>query len=230
MRNEQLPEHRDRGVGQTLDIHSIFLTIQGEGPYAGRQAVFIRLAGCNLQCPNCDTDYTSLRVKKDIPSIVKDVQLVAERATLIVITGGEPFRQRLAPLVVALMRQGFAVQIESNGTLHETGFPYERVTLVVSPKTGSINPMIVEHIAALKYVGRWGDLADDDGLPLRALDHPAKPRLARPPEGFRGEIFLQPEDSYSPTDNHLNVEAVKASCREYGYRLCLQLHKIINVE
>lgn len=230
MRNEQLPEHRDRGVGQTLDIHSIFLTIQGEGPYAGRQAVFIRLAGCNLQCPNCDTDYTSSRNKLEIPDIIKRVQASAERATLIVITGGEPFRQRLAPLVAALFKQGFSVQIESNGTLHETGFPYAKVTLVVSPKTGSINPMIVPFIAALKYVGRWDDLDEDDGLPLRALDHPAKPKLARPPEGFRGELFLQPEDSYNIQENHRNVEAVKASCRKHGYRLCLQMHKIINVE
>lgn len=230
MRNEQPPEHRDRGVGQTLDIHSIFLTIQGEGPYAGRQAVFIRLAGCNLQCPNCDTDYTSSRSNQDVPDIIKTVQMIAERATLIVITGGEPFRQRLAPLVIALMRQGFSVQIESNGTLHEPGFPYAKVTLVVSPKTGSINPLIVEHIAALKYVGRWDDLDADDGLPLRALEHPAKPKLARPPEGFRGELFLQPEDSYNIQENHRNVEAVKTSCRKHGYRLCLQMHKIINVE
>jgi organic radical activating enzyme len=230
MRNEQLPEHRDRGVGSTLDIHSIFLTIQGEGPYAGRQAVFIRLAGCNLQCPNCDTDYTSFRVKKDIPRIVKDVQLVAERATLIVITGGEPFRQRLTPLVTALFRQGFAIQIESNGTLYEHMFPYGKVLLVVSPKTGSINPMLVPHIAALKYVGSWGDLSPDDGLPTFALAHPAKPMLARPPEGFNGEIFLQPEDSYNIQANHRNVEAVKDSCRKHGYRLCLQIHKIINVE
>lgn len=230
MRNEQLPEHRDRGVGQTLDIHSIFLTIQGEGPYAGRQAVFIRLAGCNLQCPNCDTDYTSTRSKLEIPKIVKGVQATAQRATLVVITGGEPFRQRLSPLVTALMREGFAVQLESNGTLYEHGFPYNKVTLVVSPKTGSINPMIVPFIAALKYVGSWDDLSPTDGLPTFALGHPAKPMLARPPEGFRGELFLQPEDSYNIQENHRNVEAVKASCQKFGYRLCLQMHKIINVE
>src|SRR3954467_9071958 len=48
-----------RSDGNSLSIHSIFYTLQGEGPYSGCPAVFMRLAGCNLQCPGCDTDYTS---------------------------------------------------------------------------------------------------------------------------------------------------------------------------
>ena len=51
--NTQEPEKIDRD--RHLDVHSIFHTIQGEGPYCGHPAVFIRLAGCNLQCPGCDT-------------------------------------------------------------------------------------------------------------------------------------------------------------------------------
>ena len=59
--NQQAPEKQQlRGDG-LLAVHSIFYTIQGEGPFAGETAVFVRLAGCNLQCPLCDTDYTSDR-------------------------------------------------------------------------------------------------------------------------------------------------------------------------
>ena len=53
--NGQPIEKVQRTFDGTLEVHSIFKTIQGEGPFCGTPAVFIRLAGCNLQCPWCDT-------------------------------------------------------------------------------------------------------------------------------------------------------------------------------
>ena len=38
-------------------VNEIFYSIQGEGRNTGRAAVFIRLSGCNLKCPFCDTDH-----------------------------------------------------------------------------------------------------------------------------------------------------------------------------
>ena len=58
-RNTQPAEKQVKSSGLILAINSIFYTIQGEGPFAGSPAVFVRLAGCNLQCPMCDTEYTS---------------------------------------------------------------------------------------------------------------------------------------------------------------------------
>ena len=57
-----------------LKVHSIFNTIQGEGPLAGKPAVFVRLAGCNLQCVQCDTDYTSKEEKLSPPAIVERIK------------------------------------------------------------------------------------------------------------------------------------------------------------
>jgi len=59
--NQQKPEPRAKGDGSILDFHSMFFTIQGEGPFAGHRSIFVRLAGCNLQCPGCDTEYTQGR-------------------------------------------------------------------------------------------------------------------------------------------------------------------------
>ena len=74
-----------------LDVHSIFPTIQGEGPFVGQPAIFIRLAGCNLQCPLCDTEYTEGRIRLSVPVIFDAVQEhIRLFAPLIVITGGEP--------------------------------------------------------------------------------------------------------------------------------------------
>ena len=75
-----------------VEIVDIWKTIQGEGPLAGCPSVFIRLAGCNLRCPWCDTDYTSNRKLWRASEVVELVRAIRPSG-LVVLTGGEPFRQ-----------------------------------------------------------------------------------------------------------------------------------------
>lgn len=229
MLNSQPIEKRDNGDGGThLYVNSIFQTIQGEGPFVGEPAVFIRLAGCNLQCPMCDTEYTQ-RSNLSIANIMEGV-LVTPQTRLVVITGGEPFRQTLLPLVKTLLDHNYTVQIETNGTLfQELPYWHEDLVIVCSPKTGKINNQLMPHIHSLKYVARAGRLSPIDGLPLVALEHPNSPALARPPEEWNGEIYLQPEDEQDERRNFQNTNAVIESCLTYNHRLCIQTHKIIGV-
>ena len=229
MLNNQPPEKRVRSADGSVVVHSIFPTIQGEGPFAGCPAIFIRLAGCNLQCPGCDTDYTTTRTPLS-PAVIIDTLLETPLPhNLVVITGGEPFRQNLTPLVNALLEADYVVQIETNGTLHDADFPYQRCTIVVSPKTGSIARGLIEHIDALKYVLHADHLDPRDGLPLEALGHTASPRLARP-NGLVIPIYIQPEDTQDPVQNSKNIAACIASTMKFGYALGLQTHKLIGVE
>lgn len=226
--NLQPIEKQNLNYDGTLEIHSIFYTIQGEGPFVGRPAIFIRLAGCNLQCPQCDTDYTSERSSVGPYSLLEQVQRLDE-VSLIVITGGEPFRQNLVPAVNLLLGSGYEVQIETNGTLYLPGFPYDKVTVVCSPKAGTLNRMLVAHpgaIHSLKYVAGAGNIAPD-GLPIRALEHPAAPQVARPPSNFTGNIYLQPVDEKDVVRNQENLDVVVESCLQHGYTLGIQLHKLI---
>jgi 7-carboxy-7-deazaguanine synthase len=233
--NIQPIEKRSQRTDGSLQVHSIFHTIQGEGPFCGTPAVFVRLAGCNLQCPACDTDYTSTRALMAPHSILALVQEQA-RSGLVVITGGEPFRQELRPFLWELVDAGYYVQIESNGTLQPAVFGYnllpddrKGVYLVCSPKTGKLHPDVYNVACALKYVVSHDAIREEDGLPLSALRHPSNPYPARPPEGWNRPVYVQPMDAHDQQLNRLNYKAAVASCLKHGHILQLQVHKIIGV-
>lgn len=232
--NQQKPEKSTNDAGTSLAVNSVFHTIQGEGPFAGSPAIFVRLAGCNLQCPLCDTEYTNrteLRVEEIEQRIRGAVTPNHTLPNLIVLTGGEPFRQPITKLVYHLLMRGFRVQIETNGTLFRP-LPYgvDTLTIVCSPKAGKLNRELAPHIDAFKYVAtRESLIGSDDGLPMHALEHPNGKGLVRPPTSFQGVVYLQPVDEQNPADNEANLQAVVNSCMKYGYRLCIQIHKLIGV-
>ena len=235
--NSQPIEKQDKSEIGDLEVHSIFKTIQGEGPFTGTRSIFVRLAGCNLQCPLCDTDYTSKRIKMTVLKLITQInELTVSEITggiqpgyLIVITGGEPFRQNLKPFIDLLLEHGYNVQIETNGTLFQE-LPYDLITVVCSPKTFKINRFLKVHINALKYIAKANDIGSIDGLPLYVLDHIAEPCVSRPPMGFSGTVYIQPADEGDPLRNHKNLDAAITSVMKHGYTLCLQTHKIIGME
>jgi len=231
--NNQPAEKRDMRNSSALSIHSIFKTIQGEGPHAGIRAVFIRLAGCNLQCPGCDTDYTNGRRMMSCGEIIRkvfDLHGTSTSSGLVVITGGEPFRQDLNALISLLSKSHYRIQIETNGTLPPSfDHVIPPVDIVCSPKTGGVNYHLLPYITAYKYV-LHAERVGKDGLPTRALEHPAAPYVARPHKEFNGDIYLQPEDTGDQLQNKLNENAVVQSCLKHGYRVQLQLHKLLNME
>jgi organic radical activating enzyme len=191
----------------------------------------------------CDTDYTSERSWISPKQLTWEINAALPKdweespagshSQLVVITGGEPFRQNLRPAIEMLLESNYAVQIETNGTLYQD-LPYEDITVVCSPKAGSINKNLAEHITALKYVVSAteviGVLGADDGLPNNALNHPAAPRLARPPKSFQGPIYIQPAEEQEEVKNHVNTNLAIDSVLKYGYVLQLQTHKIIDME
>lgn len=211
-----------QGDGSVLEVKHLFPTLQGEGPYAGQPAVFIRLAGCNLACEFCDTEFED-GVSMSLEAILAKVQelsldIAGQRVRdLAVITGGEPFRQPIGPLCDALLALGLRVQIETNGTLFRPLDP--RVSIVCSPKNTGIGyhpvrPDLQEHISAYKFLlstrdSRYGD------VPQWQTDVP---------------VYVQPMDEYAPEINAANLALASRLAQEHGYRLSLQLHKMLGIE
>lgn len=225
MINIQPIEKRDPGNGSTLKVHSIFRTIQGEGPFCGKRAVFVRLAGCNLQCPGCDTTYTGNQVvEMDVDTILHAVLKQGE-SELVVVTGGEPFRQNISRLCNAIIDRGYIVQVETNGTLPPSPHLNKSTVIVCSPKTGKVHSEIVERATCFKYVLSH-DSISEDGLPIRVLGNPGKVYRPRTPV----RIYVQPMDSYDEQENNKNLNACINACLQHGYTLQLQLHKLIGVE
>ena len=228
-----------------LDVHSIWLTMQGEGPFAGTPAVFIRLAACNLQCPLCDTIYLEGRHLMTPLEILDEVKQQSTIAKLVVITGGEPFRQALGCIISLLLQNGYKVQIETNGTLWDESLveevdegvlytledhvTYSGLVIVCSPKTGSLHGGLAPYIRHLKYILRAGYVAED-GLPTDSLGGSVAP--ARPWSEFyenEGTIWVQPADQQDEKLNRLNVLAAIDSCMKHGYRMSVQTHKILGL-
>jgi len=192
--NKQTPEKAELSFGSTLDVVDCFSTIQGEGPHSGRLSYFIRLAGCNLQCPQCDTNYTDGRRRIEALTLVREWK----KEPVVVITGGEPFRQNITFLCDLFLtcNDSVIVQVESNGTFPPSPALNKQVQVVCSPKTGSVNEKLLPYIVAYKYVvPPLPQHIGKDFLPTRALDHHSK-NLARPHDPDI-PVYLTPEEDQS---------------------------------
>lgn len=230
--NQQPIEKQEWDAEGALDIHSIFLTIQGEGPFIGQRAVFVRLAGCNLQCPGCDTDYTGCRKMYQPEELLNEIVSKSKgESMLVVFTGGEPFRQNLVPIIKMLQGRNdpYWIQIETNGTLSLPNLPTE-ITIVCSPKTGSIHKDIRHRIDALKYVVKAGDVDPEDGLPLHALEHSCGASGVAKPGTMFAHVYVQPMDEKDHDKNAANLRTAMDTVMKTGYTLGVQLHKIIGAE
>lgn len=233
-KNELSPVVRDGG--ESLAVQEIFHTIQGEGPYAGNPAVFIRLAGCNLKCHFCDTEFgnvTNMMSIFEIVSKVREVAPLVRQRRLVVLTGGEPLRQNVLPLIKMLGAACNLVQIETAGSVWLPGLDQfikkNAVHIVCSPKTPTVNPFVAMNCQDWKYIVRDGEHDAADGLPSVSTQSFGVPqRLFRPPN-FKNTVWLAPCDEHDVEKTAVNVQLAVALCMEFGYRLSLQTHKIVGL-
>ncbi len=228
MRNNQKPIKKDmtmNGVTAPLRIKEVFHTLQGEGPYQGFPASFIRLGGCNLQCTWCDTDYTKDLSARFVDDLIEEVK----QNDLIIITGGEPFAQNITPLVTGLLAHEHLVQIETNGTLSSPDFPWEApgLTIVCSPKSGKLHKDIVENCIYYKYVIGAEDKDSPDGMPVGCNQPKGFSAPVRCGKGPR--IYLSPRDDEDEVKNQANLMTAYHLVVKHGHVLTYQLHKILGV-
>ncbi|MEG0500105.1 MAG: 7-carboxy-7-deazaguanine synthase QueE [Rikenellaceae bacterium] len=113
-------------------VSESFYSLQGEGAFSGRAAYFVRLAGCRVGCPWCDSKESWKRENGREMSVAEILKMVADSGTkIVVITGGEPMLHNLDTLTSALKESGVRVHLETSGSEPFSG-TFDWITL--SPK------------------------------------------------------------------------------------------------
>lgn len=100
-----------------LTKNGVFFSIQGEGHLRGFQMAFLRLAGCSVGCPGCDTDYTANEslTPIEVAQRLKEAMPDEYRDQWVWITGGEPYDRDLLPLLKVLKQEGFSIAVATSG-------------------------------------------------------------------------------------------------------------------
>ncbi|MDP9025087.1 MAG: 7-carboxy-7-deazaguanine synthase QueE [Candidatus Eremiobacteraeota bacterium] len=189
-----------------LQLSEIFYSIQGEGTWAGTPAVFVRMAGCNLACNFCDTDY-SLKFMRPVAAVVDMVRVAGGDCPMVILTGGEPLAQAdVLALIDALRVDGRRVHVESNGTIF-TDLP-DDVWLCVSPKE-RVDARMAKRANETKFIV-------DGRVPEEHLTFFAD----------KATILLQPEGNKQA---NIALALTYAKAHPSRFRLSLQTHKMIGV-
>ena len=116
-----------------IKVSEIFTSFQGEGPYIGTPATFLRLYACNLNCPWCDTDISTYEMLSvdDVAEILM-TQMEFNNINLLVITGGEPTLQmEEIKRLIKELPEDIKIQLETNGSIFEY---LSEIEYVISPK------------------------------------------------------------------------------------------------
>lgn len=218
-------------------VNEIFETIQGEGTFTGVPAVFLRLQGCPVGCPWCDTRHTWEVDAKDevaqdavigagegeprwatwdLDTLVAYLTGPQYRARHLVITGGEPCLYDLRPLTERMIAAGWRCQIETSGCFEVQTHPQTWVT--VSPKVAmkgglEVRKSALERANEIKHPVAMQKHIDELDALLAGVDLTGK------------TVALQPI-----SQQHRANELCVRVCIERNWRLSIQTHKYLNID
>lgn len=230
----------------TYRVKNVFRTVQGEGFWVGRPAVFVRLVGCNMwsgyeadrerdaqrtgaNCPRwCDTDFTkegALDVTAD--QLATRMQEVGGEIDFCVLTGGEPFLQADAALIRALHEADYEVAVETNGTVRlQEAFRDEENGEICPPDWITCSPKLPEEELVLERFDEL-KLIVPDYRPAEYAQFAERATIHRVNGRERRMLWLQPEDG--PRLEAAKDLAVELAVEHPAWRVSTQTHKVLGV-
>jgi 7-carboxy-7-deazaguanine synthase len=218
-----------------MHIIEIYKSVQGESTFAGLPCIFVRLAGCNLRCSWCDSEYTFSGGKKmSVAEIEKAVHVLAP-CKLVEITGGEPMLQEkgLLPFVDGLLHGGYTVLMETSGERPLANVPkaVHKIVDVKCPASGESQSFHLPNLDALtpndevKFV--IADRADYEFARDFVRQHGLETKVAAVlfSPAFRKDAAPTRDAANCLLDPKQLVEWILAD--GLNVRLSLQIHKFI---
>lgn len=191
-------------------INEIFYSLQGEGRWTGRPAVFVRFSGCNLACPFCDTDFHSHKTL-NAEEIIDECREVGANCRTIILTGGEPTLQVDDSLIGALHKAGYWIAMETNGT-HP--YPKEIDWVTCSPKAAFVKEGEIKIGKADELKLVFDGTSEIRDLGLDATYH-----------------YLQPCDTGNAERNQEILKRCIAYIKKHPqWSLSLQMHKLVGIQ
>lgn len=193
-----------------MKISDIFYSLQGEGRFTGKPAIFIRFYGCNLKCSFCDEPLHQSHFEElDDKKIIEQVE--SYPGQFIVITGGEPTLQNLNPFITKLKNMGYYIAVETNG--YKLDNISEANWITYSPKDWK-EIKSPEKVDEFKFVVN----IKSDLKPIIELS-----------ETFKGPLYIQPEGKeQNIVSENINfcIDFVK---NNPVFTLSLQTHKLLDI-
>lgn len=196
----------------TYPVVETFHSVQGEGYWTGVNAFFIRLGGCDVHCPWCDTKHSwnAARHRRKSTEELAEAAMAVNPA-IVIITGGEPLMHDLFPLTTALKNAGMQVHLETSGA-HPYSGNFDWITF--SPKQFKApHHSIYSHTSELKVV-----VTNEYDLKWAEQQAALIPKSAL--------RYLQPEWN-SPKSKNLIFEHV---LKHPQWRISLQTHKLLEIQ
>jgi 7-carboxy-7-deazaguanine synthase len=218
-----------------LYLIEIYKSIQGESSFAGLPCIFVRLAGCNLRCGWCDSEYTftgGYKMTED--QVAAEVEKLAP-VKLIEFTGGEPMLQEreLVPLMERLLRGGYELMIETSGErpLERLPAAVHKIVDVKCPGSGEAGSFRISNLECLTDRDEVKFVIANRGDYEFARDFIREHKL----EARAGQVLLSPAFSKAPSTDRTTgnclldprelVEWMLADA--LPARLSLQIHKYV---
>lgn len=222
----------------SLLVNEVFESIQGEGAFTGVPSIFVRLQGCPVGCPWCDTkhtwevkaqmqrsdelimmqsDDTEEYFSTDTAGLFKLFARHAYNAKHIVFTGGEPCMFDLREVTTAAIEKDYSVQIETSGTFEI--LCHDKVWVTLSPKINMKGGYEVRDDA----LNRANEIKH--AIAMKKHIDELDELLSRPARTSQPVIYLQPISMQTRA-----TELAVATCIARNWRLSLQTHKFIGVE
>jgi len=194
------------------EVEEYFYSIQGEGANVGVPAFFIRLKGCDVCCPWCDSKSTWHRGDGMMMDDEKLAEIVKDSgAKKMVITGGEPFMQDLHPLTVALKNTGIKIMVETSGT---------------HPLSGIIDWVCLSPKRFKKPLPEAFERADEIKVVIASKEDFEWAEECYSKVRKSCKLFLQPEWNGS---KQMLKEIIEYVQEHQKWRISLQTHKYMNI-